>query len=515
MLSPRKGSQMFALRRVILWRARPFSTGVRPASRNSTDVPGPQVSARQFNPHLNYRYIRENAAYIQQNAINRNVLDLDVSRVVSLYDKFVTADFELAELRRRRNKIATEMAAIVGILKKQRKDDVVEALNRKNQLAEEGKTLKKLVAEKEEQVANMQAALYEEARHIPNDTHPSVPIGDESKAGLVDTVGSPRAAVFDSGAPLRDHMELASLHDMVDFERAGKATGSSFYYLRNAGALLEMALTRYAIDRCIARGFVPVTTPDLIRHEVLEACGFNPRTEDPQTYYIEPHAASEARLPFNARRDPMQLCLSATAEFPLAAMYANEIVLSEKLPIKMVALGKSFRAEGQAGATNRGLYRVHQFTKVEMFSITAKGESDNALKEMVDIQKEIFEDLELCFRILNMPTHDLGAPAYQKYDMEAWMPGRKAWGEISSASNCTDYQTRRLNIRHFVSSPSPNTTDFVHTINGTACAVPRLIIALLETHQLEDGQLRIPEKLRPYFLGGNVDRLRVGKESWS
>ncbi|KAJ3278170.1 seryl-tRNA synthetase [Borealophlyctis nickersoniae] len=481
-------------------------------------LPASQSSQRQFNAHLNYRYFRDNCEAVAQNARNRNVLDVDVAHVGALYDQFVSADYELAELRRKRNRVAEEMSQVVRDLKQAGSEKKAQLERRRSELAKEGKEAKKIIADKEVDLSRLQSQLYDEARHIPNDTHPSVPIGDESKAGLIDTVSSPRRDSFPSGTPLRDHMDLAALHDLVDFERAGKVAGSSFYYLRNVGALVEMALTRYAMDICLSHGFVPVMTPDVVRHEVVEGCGFSPRTDDPQTYFIQPHGASGNGSYVHPGSDPRQLCLSATAEFPLAAMYAGEVLAASQVPLKMVAMGRSFRAEGLAGATNRGLYRVHQFTKVEMFSITDRDGGEEALNEIVRIQRQIFQGLGLCFRILDMPTHDLGAPAYRKFDMEAWMPGRKDWGEISSASNCTDYQARRLNIRHFRAGGSHHdttntttTTDFVHTVNGTACAVPRLIIALLETHQTEDGDVLIPEALRPYLFGRHVERIERGK----
>ncbi|KAJ3011713.1 seryl-tRNA synthetase [Thoreauomyces humboldtii] len=486
------------------------------SSRSRTLLQQAPPTARQFNPHLNYRFIRDNTDLVQRNARNRNVHDLDVGKTAALYERYVAANHALGELRSRRNAIAGSMAKVVAELKGADASARAALAGARSRLADEGRRMKARVAEDEHEVAALKAELYEEARHIPNDTHPSSPIGDESKAICLSTTHVPRPATFPSGSPLRDHMELATLHDMVDFERAGKVAGSSFYYLRNMGAMLEMALARYAMDRCIGQGFVPMITPDVIRHEVLEACGFNPRSEDPQTYYIAPAASASAPVSTDSSRDPMQLCLTATAEFPLAAAHANEVLPSSVLPIKQVASSHAFRAEGLAGATNRGLYRVHQFTKIEMFALTAPRESEAVLAQMVDIQKSLYRDLGICFRELEMPTHDLGAPAYRKIDLEAWMPGRKAWGEISSASSCTDYQSRRLDIRYFPPATSGSepaggraaVTDFVHTVNGTACAVPRLIIALLETHQLENGDVAIPEVLRPYLW--NAEVIKVG-----
>ncbi|KAI8854076.1 Seryl-tRNA synthetase [Chytridium lagenaria] len=352
----------------------------------------------------------------------------------------------------------------------------------------------------------MEEDLYEEARHIPNDSSPDVPVGDESKSITVDMVGARR--MQDEARTLKDHIELAKLHNLADFDRAGKVSGSGFYFLKNAGVLLEMALIRYALDFCISKGFQPISVPDVIRHEVIEACGFNPKSSDPQTYFLETHLDAPRQKGY----DPMRLCLSATAEFPLAAMHSNEVFLASALPLKMVAFGRAFRAEGLAGAVNRGLYRVHQFSKVEMFALTDKNGSESMLEEFREIQKQIFEGLELSFRVLNMSSEELGAPAYKKYDMEAWMPARNDWGEISSSSNCTDYQARRFNIRYFDRSTGATphqSAEFVHSVNGTAAAIPRLIISILETHQLENGDIIIPKKLRKYLYGEDVDRIRV------
>ncbi|KAJ3176498.1 hypothetical protein HDU87_005192 [Geranomyces variabilis] len=493
-------------------------------------LPPQPPNARQFKPHLNYRYIRDNVSALQENCVNRNALDVDVAKVAALYDSFVAADYELGELRRWRNAVAVEMASLVGQAKKDMgakgADTDVSIGSRRKVLAEQGRNLKASIAKHESLVADLQSRLYEEARHIPNDTHPQSPIGDESNATVLSTTGTPRGPTFPSGAPLRSHMDIMLAHDMVDFDRAGKVAGSSFYYLRNMGAMLEMALCRFAMDTCIAEGFTPVVAPDVIRHEVLEACGFNPRSEDPQTYYIAPHDPAAAETT-GTQRDPLQLCLTATAEFPLAAAHANETLPRASLPLKSVASSHAFRAEGLAGAANRGLYRVHQFTKIEMFALTPRGGDTSAavLADMVRIQRHMYAALGLCFRELDMPTHDLGAPAFRKIDIEAWMPGRGSWGEISSASDCTDFQSRRLNIRTFSSAPRPPVqardadaaakqpqqamaAEFVHTVNGTACAVPRLIIAILETHQTEDGNVRVPEALRPYLWG--LDTIRAG-----
>jgi seryl-tRNA synthetase len=364
-----------------------------------------------------------------------------------MYNDYIAEEFKVSETRRKRNKIADEISDMVKLMKDMKKagkkEEEKQAGKRMKELTEEGKELKKMLQIQESKLSLRQAQLYDEARHVPNDTAPDVPVGEESNAGLVEIVGT--KLENSDHVRYKDHVELATLHDIADFDRAGKVAGTGFYYLKNAGAMLELALTRYAVDYCIRRGFVPVTVPDLIRHEVLEACGFNPRSDDPQTYYVNTSAESAEALLSSSdagnsnggggtiKFNPMRLVLSATAEFPLASMYANEVIQRPSLPLKMVGVGRAFRAEGLAGAINRGLYRVHQFQKVEMFALTSsqKGASDEMLEEFREIQRSLFNDLDLCFRVLNMPTQDLGAPAYKKYDMEAWMPGRKSWGEVS------------------------------------------------------------------------------------
>jgi seryl-tRNA synthetase len=370
----------------------------------------------------------------------------------------------------------------------------------KNKLSHKGskhltelKELKAAIALKESQNSKLEKEVLAEITHIPNFTHESTPIGSEDQAQIIMTCGTPILSC--GNVRLRDHLELGKMHDILDMERGGKVAGNSFYFLKNEGALLELALTRYAVDICVKYGFNPIITPDVIRYDLVESCGFKPRNTDPQTYFVS-----------HSRKENVQMCLSATAEFPLAGMYSDETL--KELPLRMVGFGRAFRAEGLAGANNRGLYRVHQFSKVEMFGITRPSESLDFFNEIVVIQKEIFEGLELCFRVLNMPSEELGASAYQKIDMEAWMPGKKVWGEISSASNCTDFQACRLNIRYFNQNSKSSPTDLVHTVNGTAAAIPRLIIAILETHQTAGGDIRIPAKLRPYFRGEQVKYIK-------
>ncbi|KAI9339569.1 hypothetical protein BDR26DRAFT_803048 [Obelidium mucronatum] len=441
------------------------------------------------------------------NAKNRNLDVNDLAqKVAALYDEKVSADFALEARRRERNALA---AKVKGAATKGDRDALVA----------QAREVKADIAQKEQALGVLAAELYDAARLLPNDTCPSVPIGDESKAITLETVNSHILDRTQQPTPA-NHVDLCTLHDSADFLRASKVAGNGFYFLKNHGAMLEHALQRYALNfLTLHHGFTPVSVPDVIRHEVLEACGFAPRSTDSQTYFLSTQLDQSSD---SSAVDPLRLCLAATAEFPLAAMHAGEVLSPKDLPIKYAGLGRAFRAEGLAGGINRGLYRVHQFSKVEMFALVAGGSDGLAasaamLEEFRSIQRGIFEGLELCFRVLNMPTEELGAPAFKKYDMEAWMPGKNTWGEISSASNCTDYQSRRLNIRNLPASTKENGSqnmdkiEFVHTVNGTAAAIPRLIIAILETHQQPNGDIYIPLKLRPFLYGDKVEVIKANE----
>ena len=271
--------------------------------------------------------------------------------------------------------------------------------------------------------------------------------------------------------------------ELIDFDTATKVTGPKFYYLKNEGALLELALTRYAIDILTAKGFTPVITPDLAKEEILEGIGFNPRGNESNIYTLEETGT----------------CLVGTAEITLGGSLADTVLEEEKLPLMMAGLSHCFRREaGAAGQYSKGLYRVHQFTKVEMFIFCKPEESDRFHRMLLETEKEIFSGLDIPFRVVDTCTGDLGAPAYRKFDLEAWMPGRGDngdFGEITSTSNCTDYQSRRLNIKY---KTADGKKEYVHMLNGTAIAMSRAIIAIMENFQQADGSILIPEKLRPY-----------------
>jgi seryl-tRNA synthetase len=361
-------------------------------------------------------------------------------------------------------------------------------------LIEEGKKLKDSIAAAEAELEKTETELAVEVRRIPNMAHPDAPKGKEDKDNLeVKRVGQPRKFDF---VPA-DHVKLGQDLDIIDFDSATKVSGTKFYYLKNEGVFLELALTRYALDILQGKGFTPFITPDVAREEILEGIGFNPRGAESNVYTLEGEGT----------------CLVGTAEITLGGYYSETILSGEKLPLRMAGLSHCFRREaGAAGQFSRGLYRVHQFTKVEMFVYCLPEESGVFHEELRSIEEEIFSGLEIPFRVVDTCTGDLGAPAYRKWDLEAWMPGRAnppspdggEWGEVTSTSNCTDYQARRLNIRY---KEENGKNRFVHMLNGTAIAISRAIIAILENFQEADGSVKTPKALVPY-CGFEVIRKR-------
>lgn len=344
-----------------------------------------------------------------------------------------------------------------------------------------GKQLKLLVPDLEKQVAEIEARQEVLARQLPNMTHPDVPLGaTDDDHRVLRLVGTPRQFEF---VPV-DHVVLSEQLGLVDFEAGAKVAGQKFYFLKNQMVILDLALQRFAIDVLIRKGFTPVVTPDLAKPSILEGIGFNPRGAETQVYSVANH----------------DLCLVGTAEITIGGMLAGQILDPGQLPVKIAGISHCFRTEaGSAGRESRGLYRVHQFTKVEMF-VFCEGDtavSDVQHEELLAIEEEIFQALEVPYRVLDIAAGDLGAPAYRKFDIEAWMPGRGAYGEVTSTSNCTDFQARRLDIRYRTEEGAR--PRFVHTLNGTAIALSRGLIAVLENHQQADGSVTMPKALLPYL----------------
>jgi seryl-tRNA synthetase len=344
----------------------------------------------------------------------------------------------------------------------------------------EGRRLKQTVNALDDRLRAAREALDACAGKLPNFLHPAVPEGGEEDFLEISRWGEPPVFDFE---PL-DHLQIGERLELFDFDGAAKVTGTKFYYLKNDAVLLELGLQRFTLDRVLEHGFVPFITPDLARPAILDNIGYNPRGEETQIYSI-------------ANAD---LCLVGTAEVTLGGLQADTLLEEDDLPIKHAGISHCFRTEaGSHGRESKGLYRVHQFTKVEMFVTCRPEESDAIHAEMLAIEERIFQDLEIPYRVIEVASADLGAPAYRKFDIEAWMPGRGEggdWGEVTSASNCTDYQARRLRARFRRKGTKKN--ELAHTLNGTAIAIARALIPLLENHQRADGSVQLPEALRSY-----------------
>jgi seryl-tRNA synthetase len=420
---------------------------------------------------LDYRFIVDNLPAVKANIANR-FMKANADAAAELFRKRTELATRLQSLQQKRNANA---AAMKGKLE----------AGARNTLIEEGKKLKEDIAAAEAELAGVETELEAEARRIPNMAHPDAPVGKEDKDNLeVKRVGEPAVFAFEPA----DHVKLGQDLDIIDFDAGTKVSGTKFYYLKNEGVFLELGLIRYALDILAKKGFTPFITPDVARAEILEGIGFNPRGAESNVYALEGEDS----------------CLVGTAEITLGGYYAGTIFPKDALPLRMAGLSHCFRREaGAAGQFSKGLYRVHQFTKLEMFVYCLPEESDRFHEELRAVEEEIFTGLEIPFRVVDTCTGDLGAPAYRKWDLEAWMPGRAnppspsggEWGEVTSTSNCTDYQARRLNIRY---RDSDGKNKFVHMLNGTAIAVSRGIIAILENFQRADGSVRIPKALVPY-----------------
>jgi len=415
---------------------------------------------------LDPRSLGERRAEVAESCRRRGVR-ADVDAAVAAYERVAALRTELAEANRLRNEHQKGAKRAGG-----------EPAEREAHAAE-GRRQKQLVSDLEGALQHAERTLGGALAGIPNFIHPEVPEGGEEDARELRRFGSPSRFGF---APL-DHLQLGERLELIDFEAGTRVAGAKFYYLRNEAVLLELALERMALDLARAEGFRLFATPDLARPEIVDALGFNPRGAETQIYSIVDH----------------DLCLVGTAEITLGGLYADALLDEAELPIKLAGLSHCFRTEaGSYGRESKGLYRVHQFSKVELFALTRPEDSEAMHAELLALEERYFQALEIPYRVVDIAAGDLGAPAYRKFDIEAWMPGRQggSWGEVTSASNCTDYQARRLGARF--RRAGAKKTEFVHMLNGTAVAVSRALVALFENHQRADGSIGIPKALQPY-----------------
>lgn len=415
---------------------------------------------------LDRKFIVENAADVAKNCELRGAT-ADVPLLVELEAQRRQLLIEVESLNRQAN----EVSKTIG----QASSD-----EEREQRKAEGRDLRSAKDDCQRAHDDLESQIVELQSQIPNMTHPAAPIGEDDKSNLEIRRGQHEPAKLDFD--ILDHVELGEKHDMIDFEAGARIAGHGFYFLRNDGVMLELALQQYAVNHLVKNGFTPVITPDLAYSEILHGTGYIPRGPETQIYSIE----------------NSNLNLVATAEIPLGGMMAGQTIDSESLPMKVCGISHCFRTEaGAAGRSTRGLYRVHQFTKIEMFAFTLPEQSSDMLEQFCQIECEIFDSLEIPYRVVDTATGDLGGPAYRKYDLEAWMPGRGdggAWGEVTSTSNCTDFQARRLNARYKVKGEKG--TNFLHTLNGTAIAISRAMIAVMENHQQADGTIVVPKVLQ-------------------
>lgn len=395
-------------------------------------------------------------------------INIDLEQLFTSYDLYRTTKQKYEALRADSNKISKSLNSSPN------------STSRK-ELIDSSKHNKLLIAKLKPTVEASKQAYIGLLGQLPNWTSPDVPLGgSDAENKILGVVDHPPHFNF----PIKDHVEIGKLHDIIDFDAGAKVAGSKFYFLRKEAVLLQHALKSYVFEKCIAAGFMPLSTPDLAYDHILQGVGFAPRGDESNTYQLE----------------GLDKSLIATAEICVGGMHAGEIIPISSLPLRYVAESHCFRREaGAAGQSSKGLYRVHQFEKIELFILCEPQDSERLHDQLLALQEDIYQGLGIAYRVVLNCTGDLGAPAFKKYDIEAWMPGKGAgeYGEITSASNCTAYQARRLNIR-YRTSPTRK-PQHVHTLNGTAMALGRTMVAIMENFQCADGSFNIPEALWRYL----------------
>ncbi len=392
---------------------------------------------------------------------------------VGIVDALLAADERRRSSSVRFDELRSEQKSLGKLVPKASGDEKAELLKKAGELSA---AVKAADAEQDAAAEETQNLL----RQLGNLVHPDVPVGGEDDFTVLETVGTPRDFAAEGIAP-KDHLELGELLGAIDTERGAKVSGSRFYYLTGVGALLELALVNAAMAQATAAGFTPVLTPALVKPKAMEGTGFLGQAAE-DVYHL----------------DKDDLYLVGTSEVPLAAYHMDEILESEQLPRRYAGFSSCFRREaGSYGKDTRGIFRVHQFDKVEMFVYTTPEEAEAEHQRLLAWEKQWLTSLELPFRVVDLASGDLGSSATRKFDCEAWIPTQGKYRELTSTSNTTEFQSRRLSIR----MREGKKVRPLATLNGTLCAVTRTIVAILENHQQADGSVRVPEVLRP-FLGG-------------
>ncbi|MFH1286873.1 MAG: serine--tRNA ligase [Candidatus Magasanikbacteria bacterium] len=410
---------------------------------------------------LDIKYIREHIDVVKENCKNRNV-SVDLDALLELEGERRGIIQKLETLRSQKNK-------------KSKSRPPEEEIKMMKEVGNEIKALGRQLSETDKQFSELMMS-------VPNLSHPDSPVGGEDDFTVLETSGEKPEFDFEP----KDHEELMTNLDMLDLERGAKVAGSKFYYTKGDAVLLNRSLMHYAMDVATKHGYQLMETPDMVKSEILEGSGFNPRGEESQIYEIEGY----------------DLNLIGTAEISVLGYHANEVLDFSKGPVKYAAISHCYRVEaGSYGRTSKGLYRVHQFEKLELFIFCDPKDSEMLHNELLAIEKEICDGLGLRYRVIDIATGDLGGPAYRKYDIEAYMAMKDGYGEITSTSNATDYQARRMNIRY----KNGDKNDFVHTLNGTAMVLSRFPIAIVEQYQKRDGSIEVPEVLIGYMGKGTIE----------
>ncbi len=399
---------------------------------------------------------------------------------VDLVDALLSADERRRSSSVRFDELRAEQKALGKLIPKAAGDEKAELLKKAGELAA---AVKAADAAQDEAKDETQQLLLK----LGNLVHPDVPVGGEEDFRVLETHGTIRDFTAEGFEP-KDHLEIGQALGAIDVERAAKVSGSRFYYLTGVGALLELALVNAAIAQATEAGFIPMLTPALVRPHAMEGTGFLGQAAE-NVYHLE--------------KDDYYLV--GTSEVPLAAYHMDEIVDAGQLPLRYAGFSPCFRREaGTYGKDTRGIFRVHQFDKVEMFSYVAPEDAQAEHQRLLDWEKQWLTGLELPFQVIDVATGDLGASASRKFDCEAWIPTQGKYRELTSASNCDEFQARRLSVRMRESVDGKQKVRPLATLNGTLCAVPRTIVAIFENHQQADGSVRVPEVLRPYLGGREI-----------
>lgn len=409
---------------------------------------------------LDIRYIRENAEKVQESTRQKGY-DVDITKLLQLDDSRRSLQQRVDELRERRNANAVTM----------------KGGKPEQSVIDEGRQIKLELAGQEQDLTDLEAEYTELLQAVPNVITDDVPLGGEEDSVVVKEFGERK-----TGA--KDHLDYALERDWVDFERGAKVAGTKFYFLKGDLALLENAITQFALNFITQKGFTYMTVPHMVNQRTMTGTGFAPRTSDQSDEYAI---------------EDEDLSLIATAEIPLTGYHADEIIDEDKLPLLYAGYSPCYRREaGAAGKHTRGLFRVHQFNKLEMYVFTTPEQSVEMHEKILAIEEELWQALGISYHVINIAAGDLGAPAAKKYDIEYWSPVDGSYRELTSCSNCTDFQARNLNIRV---RRKNGVVETLHTLNGTAVSLARSLVVILENYQNEDGTLTVPVALRPY-LGG-------------